>query len=102
MDETFTVCQDGIEGVAIRDALHITLCEHKAFSNRHHFSHEYKRETCYMGKPPSGGLCVTYCFFVLKIAAPLWKSAAPYGIVICEILNEFAGRAFSNNITIPG
>ena len=55
-----------------------------------------------MSKSPSGGLCVTYCFFVLKIAAPLWKSAAPYGIVICRILNEFADRAFSNNITIPG
>ena len=40
--------------------------------------------------------------FALEITVSLWKSAAPYGIVICEILNEFADRAFSNNITIPG
>lgn len=102
MDETFTVCQDGIEGVAERDTLPVTLCERKTITNPQHFSHEYQRGTCYMGKSPFGALCVTYCFFVLKIAAPLWKSAAPYGIVICEILNESADRAFSNNITIPG
>ena len=31
------------------------------------------------------GLCVTQCLFVLKIAAPLWQSAAPYGIVMSII-----------------
>ena len=102
MNETLTVYRGSIESVAECDALPVTFCERKTFTNPQLFSQEYQREACYMSKSPSGGLCVTYCFFVLKIAAPLWKSAAPYGIVICRILNEFADRAFSNNITIPG
>ena len=67
----------------------VTLNGSKPLANAGAGDHEYQREACCIGEPPSGVLFVTTAKLLEEISGFIWKSVGTCGIVDCKNIGAF-------------